>query len=348
MKKNNAMRFKIILKGSKPIIWRRVEVSKDFRFFDLAQAILDSMGWSKSHLYQFSFAKNGKFENYDIKTPDIMSEEFEDFKDMRDFKIMDKFVKENIKSCAFIYDFGDGWQHEIKFEGMFLRKAVTKYPVCLAGKNACPLEDSGGLWGYYEKLEILKNKKHPEYSEILKWLQFCGVDEDFDPTRFDHNKVIFEDSVGVEKEMYDQKYQKKKASGNEKYLKSIFEPREYIDIPKYDSEIGTIAGNVDSEHLRYFIAFKLDKKIWAKYTPMSLGFELQKKSDKITILENLEKIEDFILISVGIHMDVPAQNFITLCELVLREYNQTGSFLTNGQKPDHKELKKIFNEMENQ
>ncbi|MCB1074038.1 MAG: plasmid pRiA4b ORF-3 family protein, partial [Simkania sp.] len=45
-------------------------------------------------------------------------------------------------------------------------------------------EDSGGPFGYLEKLKILKNKKHPEHEEILEWMG-----QDFDPEYFDLNEV---------------------------------------------------------------------------------------------------------------------------------------------------------------
>ena len=34
-------------------------------------------------------------------------------------------------------------------------QAKTKYAVCLDGRNACPPEDCGGIWGYYRFLEAV-------------------------------------------------------------------------------------------------------------------------------------------------------------------------------------------------
>lgn len=34
----------------------------------------------------------------------------------------------------------------------------------------CPSEDSGGLWGYYEKLENVRDVNNPEREELLDWL----------------------------------------------------------------------------------------------------------------------------------------------------------------------------------
>jgi hypothetical protein len=60
--------------------------------------------------------------------------------------------------------------------------------MCLAGKLACPPEDSHGVWGYYEMLAALQDQKHPRHFEFLDWLG-----GDFDPNKFDPKDVVFDD-----------------------------------------------------------------------------------------------------------------------------------------------------------
>jgi len=60
-------------------------------------------------------------------------------------------------------------------------EAASRY---LAGKQACPIEDSGALRGYYEKLTILRDPGHPEHEEIKAWMP-----RGFDPSRFDLKQV---------------------------------------------------------------------------------------------------------------------------------------------------------------
>ena len=55
------------------------------------------------------------------------------------------------------YDFGDGWEHDLKIERVLPAEPGTHYPRCLTGKRACPPEDCGGPWGYQNLIEVLAN-----------------------------------------------------------------------------------------------------------------------------------------------------------------------------------------------
>jgi hypothetical protein len=74
--------------------------------------------------------------------------------------------------------------HELLIEKMLPPEAGKHYPVCLAGKRACPPEDYGGVWGYAGFLEAIHDRQHPEHEEMLEW-----VGGEFDPDLFDLDKV---------------------------------------------------------------------------------------------------------------------------------------------------------------
>ena len=82
------------------------------------------------------------------------------------------------------YDFGDGWEHEIKVVKIGPPVEGVKYPVCIAGKLACPPEGCGGIWGYYDMLEALKDPKHKQHKEFIEW-----IGGKFDPERFNLDEV---------------------------------------------------------------------------------------------------------------------------------------------------------------
>jgi hypothetical protein len=48
----------------------------------------------------------------------------------------------------------------------------------------CPPEDCGGVWGYTDMIEILKNPDHKEYESYKEWLG-----DEFDTEYFDIDSV---------------------------------------------------------------------------------------------------------------------------------------------------------------
>ncbi|HAF50353.1 MAG TPA: hypothetical protein DCL04_04490 [Synergistaceae bacterium] len=180
--------FKITLKGSKPPIWRRIQVPETYTFWDLHVAIQNAMRWGGGHLHAFEMRHPVTGERMTIKTiyeddlflgREVISEHAQ--------KIANWFSMEN-RVANYIYDFGDGWEHRIELEKILPRDENIEYPICIAGKRACPPEDCGGIWGYGEFLEAIRNPEHERHEELLEW-----VGGEFDPERFDPKNVYFED-----------------------------------------------------------------------------------------------------------------------------------------------------------
>ncbi|XAS68515.1 plasmid pRiA4b ORF-3 family protein [Micrococcaceae bacterium Sec5.7] len=58
------------------------------------------------------------------------------------------------------------------------------YPCCTGGRGAAPSEDSGGVWGWAEKVEAANDPAHEEHDEIRDWLGLAAG-ETLDPKAFD-------------------------------------------------------------------------------------------------------------------------------------------------------------------
>jgi len=182
---NQVYQFKITLKDIKPPIWRRIQVPETYTFWDLHVAIQDVMSWVDYHLHKFEIANPSTGLTADIGIP------YQDWGTNVlpgwEHKIADYFSMEN-RSADYTYDFGDDWRHKIQLEKILPRDKSVDYPVCIAGKRACPPEDCGGVWGYEEFLEIIRDPNHEEHEEMLEW-----VGGEFDPEHFDLKEVHFDD-----------------------------------------------------------------------------------------------------------------------------------------------------------
>ena len=45
--------FLVVLSGTDPLVWRRIQVPERYSFWDLHVAIQDAMGWLDYHLHEF-------------------------------------------------------------------------------------------------------------------------------------------------------------------------------------------------------------------------------------------------------------------------------------------------------
>jgi hypothetical protein len=167
--------FKITLKGIKPPIWRRIQ-TKDCTLDKLHEHIQKAMGWTNSHLHQFEI---GGVRHGD---PALLCEGWENEEQpVNSLKTkVSQIVPKNGKRFRFNYeyDFGDGWEHEILFEGCSQAEKGIRYPLCVEGERACPPEDVGGPYGYANYLEAIADPNHEQHEDFMEW---GGA---FDPEEF--------------------------------------------------------------------------------------------------------------------------------------------------------------------
>jgi hypothetical protein len=163
--------LKVTLKGSKPPIWRRIQVTSDTTLVKLHRILQCVMGWEGYHLYQFVIG------GIAYGDPGLLGElEAEDARPVT----LETIVRGEQFKFLYEYDFGDSWEHELRIEKTLPLEEGKRYPVCLTGKRACPPEDCGGIWGYASFLEAIQDPTHPEHEEMVEW-----VGREFDPDAFD-------------------------------------------------------------------------------------------------------------------------------------------------------------------
>lgn len=159
--KNTAIyQIKVTLRHVAPPVWRRLEVPADIKLGKLHHVLQIVMGWTDSHMHAFRLG----MEQYGVS-----SREFPDmFRSERNVRL-DQLVGVGGK-LIYEYDFGDGWEHELKIEKVLAPEPGVRYPRCTAGKRACPPDDCGGPWGYANLLEVLRDPKHEEHEEMHEWI----------------------------------------------------------------------------------------------------------------------------------------------------------------------------------
>jgi len=168
--------LKITLRGSKPPIWRRILVPGRSTLPDLNLMIQAAMGWGNCHLHSFTIDD----VDYAMTDPDWDDWGSEDETGVR----LDRVVPYAGVRFTFLYDFGDGWDHQVVVEKILPPEPGVKYPVCIAGKRRCPPEDVGGIWGYGDFLAAIRDPNHEEHAEYLEW-----IGGSFDPEEFDVDAV---------------------------------------------------------------------------------------------------------------------------------------------------------------
>ena len=189
-----AYQFRIEIKNSKPPIWRRCIVPAGVTFSQLSLIFDIVMGWSGYHLSRFEFYHLGlQLEEED---------ELFDFLPRGDFLLLvssKTYINEYMEReswFTYTYDFGDYWDHRVTIEKIII-DYPNNYPIVTKYKGDCPIEDSGGIQGYYQSLEIMADEEHPEYEERREWADMQGY------SRYKHVVInsLFTSSMTGERNM---------------------------------------------------------------------------------------------------------------------------------------------------
>lgn len=163
----NAVKYvlRITLVGSSPRVWREIAVPSTVKLTSLAHVIVLAMGWEESHLSLFKKWR----KEYHV---------YMDGADMYDYTIEDASayalcdLLSKGEEMTFVYDFGDSWRHTVKvLDCLECGKDEKQYIRLLDGKNACPPNDIGGISGYREMLNVIKEDPDSDESwEYYMWL----------------------------------------------------------------------------------------------------------------------------------------------------------------------------------
>ena len=192
-----AYRVRVDLKGARPPLWRRLELSSDLLLDEVHQVIQEAFGWTDSHLHQFGSG------------PDLYNPETELY--LCPFQVgegetgipeeqvrLDEVLADPGDKLYYCYDFGDDWQHVIKLEAVSARETAGARPdpvpraVCTDGRRDGPAEDCGGIYAH-ELITAATDPVNPGHADaVAEFGRIFG--SEIDPgaigvTRFDIGKI---------------------------------------------------------------------------------------------------------------------------------------------------------------
>ena len=172
-----AYQLKIVINGSKPPIWRRCIVPAGITFSELGVILNTVMGWSGAHLSEFEFYHQELRVTEDMEIYEDIGYDKYDCVEASSTYISE--YMENNGWFTYTYDFGDDWSHRVTIEKV-LPYYPLNYPQVIKYKGACPMEDCGGIGGYYECLEIMADENHPEHEMRCEWAESQGYEPEYD------------------------------------------------------------------------------------------------------------------------------------------------------------------------
>ncbi len=147
-------RLRVTMSEVEPAVVRVLDVPVAVLLPELHDLLQVAIGWTDSHLHQY-VADDVRYGMSD-------TDGFNDFNDERAETGVP--LRSLPARFAYLYDFGDGWQHEIELIG-----SGGDRPGVIEGEGACPPEDVGGPHGYANFLKVLANPIHPEHEHMRGW-----------------------------------------------------------------------------------------------------------------------------------------------------------------------------------
>ncbi|SET01970.1 plasmid pRiA4b ORF-3 family protein [Thorsellia anophelis] len=153
-----------------PVIWRRLVVPSDITLDRLHDVIQISFELEDRHLFEFVIGDKRYTQQPESENEGLECGQY----------VLGDLVKRAKTKFKYFYDFGDGWEYELTLENSNYKVKPDEFYLCIQdGARSAPPEDVGGIPGYENFCHIMKNKKHPEYNDMIEW-----YGDEFDPEEF--------------------------------------------------------------------------------------------------------------------------------------------------------------------
>jgi hypothetical protein len=122
--------LKVALSGTRPAVWRRVQVPATATLGDLHMVIQVLYGWGGDHLHVFGVGKQAYGDPF-VDLGDARDED-----DVR----LGRLAASGSRRFSYTYDLGACWEHEVTLEAVMAREPGRDYPACTAFRGDSPQE----------------------------------------------------------------------------------------------------------------------------------------------------------------------------------------------------------------
>ena len=137
-------RFRVVIAGISPLIWRRLEVAASTTVAGLHAIVQAVFGWSGEHLHRFVIGGTEYGISY------LGGPGFRD--DARQVRLADLRLRES-ERFIYEYNFSAAWRVDLRVEQIADAQPGRAYPRCTGGRRAGPPEDWDGPWAFLERTQ---------------------------------------------------------------------------------------------------------------------------------------------------------------------------------------------------
>lgn len=185
------LRVRVDLTGTKPPVWRRLELASDLFLNEVHEIMQAAFGWTDSHLHRFGCGPSYYSRETEYYLCHFSAEDGDEGVPEEQVRLDETLVDRGDK-LFYAYDFGDDWQHVIRLEAVLAREESASQAICTGGSQPSPAEDCGGVGGY-TLLVAATDPEHPDHAAACEaYAEFYGPEIDphgWAPTPFDVDQV---------------------------------------------------------------------------------------------------------------------------------------------------------------
>lgn len=174
-------RVRVDLSGTKPPLWRRLELASDLFLDELHDVLQVAFGWLDGHLHRFGSGPDYYARETEYYLCPWEVEDGDEGIPEQEVRV-DEVLVDVGDRLFYAYDYGDDWQHVIELEAILPRDDTAPRAVCTKARRDGPPEDCGGVYGY-ELITAAADPTHPDHAELTAEFRRC-FGGDVDPLEF--------------------------------------------------------------------------------------------------------------------------------------------------------------------